>query len=79
MKFCTSTALNVLKLSLIIFSGMPHIEKNLLKASKNDFTERSGVNSIWNAPFFLDDHNFWSKSALCNLSQCFDKESYNLI
>ena len=49
MKFCTSTALNVLKLSLIIFSDMPHIEKNLLKASKNDFTERSGVNSIWNA------------------------------
>ena len=34
-------ALNILKLLLAIFSGMPHLEINLLKASKNDFTERS--------------------------------------
>ena len=34
-------ALNILKLLLVIFSGMPHFEINLLKASKNDFTGRS--------------------------------------
>ena len=46
MKLFTSTDLNVLKLLLIIFSGMPHLEINLQKPIKNHFVEKSGVNEL---------------------------------